>query len=450
MPANGYILMLCKMFSSAFVITDLFKNLPKQHKWLISGVGVFLCVLLVFPSGSESTKVHTNNQELEIGKRYALDINFDSLTPTTESAPQPSLDKKSFVVKKGDNLAIIFKRAGLSPQETYKVSRAGELAKKLLKIMPGQSLDLVIDEQGKLAELYYAYSPIDTLQIIKDQNQNFVSSLDTKTVDTRVNYAQGEIKNSLWHAGRDANLTDNQIMSLANVFSWDIDFALELRAGDSFYVMFEEQYVDGEFIGHGDIVAAQFINQGDAYTGIRYSDGNFYTPEGRSMRKSFLRAPVNFKYISSNFNPRRFHPIQKRVKPHNGTDYRAKTGTPVVAAGDGKVIKSSYNRFNGHYVFLQHSQGIETKYLHFSKRAVKQGQRVKQGQVIGYVGSTGMSQAPHLHYEFLVNGVHRNPRTVKLPKAQPIASKEKAAFSLLAKQRMEQLNNNKRIMLAKH
>jgi murein DD-endopeptidase MepM/ murein hydrolase activator NlpD len=238
-------------------------------------------------------------------------------------------------------------------------------------------------------------------------------------------------------------------MSLANVFSWDIDFALELREGDSFYVMFEEEYVDGEFIGNGDIVAAQFINQGDTYTAIRYSDGNYYTPEGRSMRKSFLRAPVNFKYISSNFNPKRFHPIQKRIKPHNGTDYRAKTGTPVVAAGDGTVTHSTYNRFNGHYVFIQHNQGIETKYLHFSKRAVKKGQRVKQGQIIGYVGSTGMSQAPHLHYEFLVNGVHRNPRTVKLPKANPIAKKEKAAFELLAKQRMAELNTNKRIMLAK-
>ncbi len=454
MQANGYILMLCVNFSSLVVIAELLKNLPKQHKWLISGVMAILCVLVFFPSSTDTPastdNVSETSKELEVGKRYDLAINLEADTKQVDTIPPtPQLDRKSFVVKKGDNLAMIFKRAGLSPQETYKVSRAGKLANKLLKIMPGQSLGLVIDNEGKLAELYYAYSPIETLKIIRDSKQNFVSSLDLKTVDTRVNYVQGEIKHSLWHAGRDARLTDNQIMSLANVFSWDIDFALELREGDSFYVMFEEEYVDGEFIGNGDIVAAQFINQGDTYTAIRYSDGNYYTPEGRSMRKSFLRAPVNFKYISSNFNPKRFHPIQKRIKPHNGTDYRAKTGTPVVAAGDGTVTHSTYNRFNGHYVFIQHNQGIETKYLHFSKRAVKKGQRVKQGQIIGYVGSTGMSQAPHLHYEFLVNGVHRNPRTVKLPKANPIAKKEKAAFELLAKQRMAELNTNKRIMLAK-
>lgn len=166
------------------------------------------------------------------------------------------------------------------------------------------------------------------------------------------------------------------------------------------------------------------------------------------MRKAFLRAPVNFKYISSNFKRKRFHPIQKRWKAHNGTDYRAKKGTPVVAAGNGKVIQSTYNKYNGNYVFIQHGDGIVTKYLHFSKRAVKKGQRVKQGQVIGYVGSTGMSQAPHLHYEFLVNGTHRNPRTVKLPDAKPIAKKYKQEFTLLAKQRLTELASSKRTLLA--
>ncbi|MDP5039696.1 MAG: peptidoglycan DD-metalloendopeptidase family protein, partial [Paraglaciecola sp.] len=221
-----------------------------------------------------------------------------------------------------------------------------------------------------------------------------------------------------------------------------------LRAGDSFYVLYEEHFIDGEYIENGDIVAAQFVNQGETYTAIRHSDGNFYTPDGRSLRKSFLRAPVNFKYISSNFNPNRFHPIQKRYKPHNGIDYRAAKGTPVVAAGDGKVIEAGYNRFNGNYVFIQHGENYTTKYLHFSKSAVKNGAKVKQGQVIGYVGATGMAEAPHLHYEFLVDGVHRNPRTVALPKAQPIDKAEAKAFASISAQRLTQLNNNKRIMLA--
>jgi len=161
------------------------------------------------------------------------------------------------------------------------------------------------------------------------------------------------------------------------------------------------------------------------------------------MRKAFLRAPVSFKYISSNFKPKRFHPIQKRWKAHRGTDYRANKGTPVVAAGNGKVTHSTYNKYNGNYVFIQHGNGIVTKYLHFSKRAVKKGQRVKQGQIIGYVGSTGMSEAPHLHYEFLLNGVHRNPRTVKLPDAQPIDKRYKDDFAALALQRLTELSGSK-------
>ena len=213
-------------------------------------------------------------------------------------------------------------------------------------------------------------------------------------------------------------------------------------------MVFEEKYIDGEFVGHGDIVAAEFVNQNEVFNAIKHTDGNFYTADGRSMRKSFLRAPINFTYVSSNFNPKRFHPVQKRIKPHRGTDYVARVGTPVMSSGDGKVIRSSYDKYNGHHVFVQHGEKYTTKYLHFTKRAVKKGELVKQGQIIGYLGSTGMVTGAHLHYEFLVNGVHRNPRTVKLPQAEPIDPQQKQAFFDLAAVRLEQLNNNKRIMLA--
>lgn len=184
------------------------------------------------------------------------------------------------------------------------------------------------------------------------------------------------------------------------------------------------------------------------FQAVRFTDDEYYTPDGKSMRKAFLRAPVNFKYISSSFKKRRFHPVQKRWKAHRGIDYAAKTGTPVVAAGDGKVTHSTYNKYNGNYVFIQHGNGIVTKYLHFSKRVVKKGQRVKQGQLIGKVGATGLAAGPHLHYEFLLNGVHRNPRTVKLPDAKPIAKKYKTKFTALSKKRMEALLGSKYSMLA--
>jgi murein DD-endopeptidase MepM/ murein hydrolase activator NlpD len=421
--------------------------LPKLHRFLIVTVLAVLLLVVLIPSQKSSSPV-SQLPELEIGKRYSLDINYQNLASSQPQEPTEELETQTFTVSKGDNLALIFKRAGLSPQETYRVSRAGELAKKLLKMKPGESLALTIDKAGKLAQLDYAFSVTDTLRIVKTPDNTFSSAIHSKPVDTRINYAQGQINNSFWNAGVEAKLTDNQIMSLAGVFGWDVDFALGIRKGDSFYVMFEERFVDGEFIENGDIVAAQFVNRGETYTAIRYSDGNFYTPEGRSMRKSFLRAPVNFKYISSSFKPRRFHPVQKRWKAHRGVDYAASRGTPVMAAGDGKVIKSAYNKFNGHYVFIQHGEKYVTKYLHFTKRKVKTGQSVKQGQIIGTVGATGLASGPHLHYEFLVDGVHRNPRTVKLPKAQPIAKKERDKFQLLATQRLAQLDNNKRIMLA--
>lgn len=421
--------------------------MPKPHRWFISGVASFLFVLFLFPSDPASALKSTATS-LEIGKRYNLEVNFDNFKVEDFSIVEEVNQTKSVVVKKGDNLAMIFKRSGLSPQQTYRVSKAGEQAKKLLKIMPGDVLELQIDPQGQLVSLQYPFSNTDTLIITKSDSDSFVSKIETLEVDTRLNYTQGDVTNSFWNAGLKANLTNNQIMQLAGIFGWDIDFALGLRAGDSFYVMFEEHYINGEFIENGDIVAAQFVNQGEAYTAIRYEDGNFYTPEGRSMRKSFLRAPVNFRYISSSFKKRRFHPVQKRWKAHRGVDYAADRGTPVMAAGDGKVIKAAYDKYNGHHVFIQHGEKYVTKYLHFTKRKVKKGQTVKQGQVIGTVGSTGLASGAHLHYEFLVNGVHRNPRTVDLPKAQPIANKEKAKFIDIAANRLQQLNNNKRIMLA--
>jgi murein DD-endopeptidase MepM/ murein hydrolase activator NlpD len=444
---NPYILLLCFTFRDEFVIKKSFENLPKPHRWIISGVAGFLFILFLFPSEPVSA-YKIPGSSLEIGKRYDLEINFDNFSVENFSGLEEINKAKSVVVKNGDNLAMIFKRNGLSPQQTYRVSQAGKLAQKLLKIMPGEVLKLHIDPKGQLISLQYPFSNTNTLIVSKGEGNTFTSKIETLEVDTRLNYTQGDVTNSFWHAGLKANLTNNQIMQVAGIFGWDIDFALGLREGDSFYVMFEEHYINGEFIQNGDIVAAQFVNRGEAFTAIRYDDSNFYTPEGRSMRKSFLRAPVNFRYISSSFKKNRFHPVQKRWKAHRGVDYAADRGTPVMAAGDGKIIKAAYDKYNGHHVFIQHGEKYVTKYLHFTKRKVKKGQIVKQGQLIGTVGSTGLASGPHLHYEFLVNGIHRNPRTVNLPKAQPIAKKEKAKFADIASIRLQQLNNNKRIMLA--
>jgi murein DD-endopeptidase MepM/ murein hydrolase activator NlpD len=243
-------------------------------------------------------------------------------------------------------------------------------------------------------------------------------------------------------------MTANQIMQLSTVFGWDIDFALDLREGDSFAIIYEQEYAEGEFLRNGNILAAEFVNQDERYTAIRYTDGNYYSENGTSMRKAFLRSPVDFKYVSSNFNPKRLHPVTGQVKAHRGVDYVAAIGTPIKAAGSGRVIEAGYNQFNGNYVFIKHNDTYTTKYLHLTKRNVSKGSSVKQGQIIGTLGKTGRVTGAHLHYEFIVNGVHRNPRTITLPKAESIARKEKNQFDALSQQLMTTLSQNKQTQLA--
>jgi len=436
-----------------------------------------MLILLLIPSEKATASRQTDDSSLQIGKRYELALpeaqdaelntplskvlqpkrketinekaNANFVNTESLSRANDSLTWQKAKVRKGDSLAKVFKRLGFSARTTHDVSSAqGKYSKLLKKINVGDVFQIGKNSTGKLAALNYPLSKTETLKVTLLDDGKYQSSKETKTVETRETIAHGVIKSNFWNAGIESGLNDGQIINLANIFGWDIDFALDIRAGDSFHVVFENRYIDGEYIGTGKILAAEFINKDDPFQAIRFTDGEYYSPDGRSMRKAFLRAPVNFRYISSNFKPKRFHPIQKRWKAHRGTDYRAKKGTPVVAAGNGKVTHSTYNKYNGNYVFIQHGNGIVTKYLHFSKRAVKKGQRVKQGQVIGYVGSTGMSQAPHLHYEFLLNGVHRNPRTVKLPDAKPINKKYKAEFSSLADQRLMELSGSKQALLA--
>jgi murein DD-endopeptidase MepM/ murein hydrolase activator NlpD len=262
-------------------------------------------------------------------------------------------------------------------------------------------------------------------------------------------YREGTIKESLYLAGMAAKLPDKTVMELANIFGWDIDFVFDIRKGDSFAVLFEERYIDGQRLGTGNILAASFTNRGKTYKAVRYKNSqgqsSYYTPEGLSMRKAFLRTPLDIFRISSGFNLRRKHPIHKKIKAHRGVDYAAPTGTPVYASGDGRVIEAGYTKANGNFVFIQHGQTYTTKYIHLHRKKVRSGQSVKQRQIIGTVGATGYATGPHLHYEFLVNGVHRNPRTVSLPKANPIPDTERPRFTKMATALLEQLDQNQQV-----
>ena len=467
-------IIIARLKIQLLALVAFFMQLPKKHRFIILAFSAIFLFLILLPSEKELTAQHTDSKAFQVGKRYQIAMpqnKNDNGTQDNKSNIRtieiPSLNDKAIIIKttpavntvnsqqkkpmtwqtvkvrNGDSLARIFKRLGFSAQATYAVSTAkGKDSKLLRKMHVGDTLRIASNDNHHVVALEYPLSKTDTLYI-NLVGESFQSHKESKTVEIREGVAHGTIKSSFWNAGTAAALTDAQIINFANIFGWDIDFALDLRENDTFRLVFEKKYVEGEYIGTGNILSAEFVNQGDVFQAIRFTDNEYYTPDGKSMRKAFLRAPVNFKYISSNFKRKRFHPVQKRWKAHRGVDYAAKTGTPVVAAGNGKVTQSTYNKYNGNYVFIQHGNGIVTKYLHFSKRAVKKGQRVKQGQLIGNVGATGLAAGPHLHYEFLLNGVHRNPRTVKLPDAKPIAKKYKTAFTVLAKKRLQTLSSIK-------
>ena len=348
----------------------------------------------------------------------------------------------SVTVKSGQTLDSIFRQQGFSIALLQRILKLNADTTGLKRISPGEVFDFRRNDAGEFAEMRY---PLDEERflLVRQSGDQLFADTQARLMSREIEQAQGVITSSLFMAGKEAGLSDQMVMKLANIFGWDIDFVLDIRDGDRFLVVYEKIYRDGEFLRDGNILAATFINQGERFQAIWYENGevaDYFAPDGRNMRKEFLRAPLNFSYISSNFNPRRMHPVLKRIRPHNGIDYYAPKGTPVYASGAGTVIQSGYSPANGNHVFIKHANSIVTKYLHFSKTAVKKGQKVRQGQTIGYVGSTGLATGPHLHYEFVLNGVHRNPRTVPLPKVEPLAGELLTTFQQQAAPMLTQLS----------
>lgn len=374
----------------------------------------------------------------------ATDDAIEDLAPKTLTPP-PEPPWNTVKVKKGDSLARIFKRAGFSSKQLYQVVNKAPEGKKLARIYPGQTLAFQSDDSGQLIGLKHTLSKLESVTYTYSADKKWTTQRDVRQPDTELAWANGKIESSLFLAGQQAGLSHNLIMDMANIFGGVIDFALDPRQGDTFHVLYENRLLDGEKISTGNILALSYTNRGDTVNAFRYEnskgDVGYYSADGVSMRKAFLLSPVDFTRISSNFNPRRLHPIYKTRRPHRGTDYAASRGTPVYASGDGRVVKSGYTRANGNYVVIRHGEQYMTKYLHLHKRRVKSGTRVKQGQVIGTVGSTGAATGPHLHYEFLVNGVHRNPRTIhkKLPKAKSLPKSEMPRFKIAINDRALQL-----------
>ncbi|MGA7799639.1 MAG: peptidoglycan DD-metalloendopeptidase family protein, partial [Gammaproteobacteria bacterium] len=349
------------------------------------------------------------------------------------ASPEPPGTWRSVTVHRGDNMATIFQRLNLSARELHDILALGTVTDTLKRIHPGEILQVHIGPEGNLLELIDEIDLTHGLKV-RRTDDGFQATAISRVPEHRVAYASGVIDSSLFNAAQDAGLSDNLTMELAGIFGWDIDFALNIRHGDRFTVVYEQLYLDGKKIGNGDILAAEFVNQGRIYRAVRYEkpDGtaNYYTPNGKSMRKAFLRTPVAFTRISSRFSLGRYHPILNRIRAHKGVDYAAPTGTPIKATGDGRIVFRGRKGGYGNVVILDHGRGYSTLYGHMSHfaRGERVGTRVHQGQVIGYVGMTGLATGPHLHYEFRINGVHRNPLKVKLPAAAPIEARYRQDF----------------------
>jgi murein DD-endopeptidase MepM/ murein hydrolase activator NlpD len=354
-------------------------------------------------------------------------------------------DWQEVSVKSGDSIAGIFSRLGISAQELHALLEQGGATHNLKKIYPGQTLRVVAGEDSKLVKLSYPIDQLSTLEVTRTEAGFDVSTL-TRTPDFQTRNASGVIDSSLFLAGNKAGLSDSLTMELAGIFAWDIDFVLDIRKGDRFTVLYEQMSLDGETIGNGTILAAEFNNRGKRYQAIRYTDAggktDYYSLDGKSMRKAFLRTPVEFSRISSGFSLGRKHPILNKIRAHKGVDYAASRGTPVKATGDGKIVLRGKKGGYGNTVILQHGSKYSTLYAHLSKYkgGLKNGSRVRQGDVIGYVGSSGLATGPHLHYEFRVNGVHRDPLRVKLPGADPLNKKYRDDFHTKAEALLAQLD----------
>ena len=417
-------------------------KVPVSHLYICAAVAAILGLISSFDR--DVTEAITS---FETDPRYA-DGELEALRTYAEQPPESEATTEQVIrIEPGDNLSTIFKKRDLPPGELQRILASGPLTERLHKVYPGHELTFVMDEGGNLLRFVYSPGPLERL-VFERSGEAYRGRKEIEEPTRKVAFKHAAIKHSLFVAGQRAGLEDPLIMRLEKIFQWDIDFLLDIRDGDEFSILFEELYLDDQRIDTGKILAAQFVNQGETHRAVLYSDSTgiaaFYSPQGESMRKDFLRAPLEFTRISSNFNLKRYHPLFKISMPHRGIDYAAPVGTPVLAAGGGTVRIAGRTTANGNYVVLRHGETFETKYLHLSRiaRGIRQGTRVEQGKTIGYVGATGYATGPHLHYEFLVSGLHHNPRTVELPKAKPIPASERNRFEESTGLILAQLDNH--------
>lgn len=425
---------------------------------------------IIGPNESDAKTVDVSFEEVLSDESIVDTLLEDSSTETAlaeSAAEKPAIEKVEEVVvakpkiqsitdenglnltisvEKGDTLSSLFEAVGLSGRLAFDIARIKE-NKALNRIKVGDALHFQLTPDFKLKELRLQINPVDSLVIKQAEDGKIVTSTEAEDIEWRTRAISGTINGSFSGAAQKAGLTGTQISELAGIYKWDMDFALDVRKGDQFIVILEEGYVgDTKVRGKSKILAAEYdgavVGQ---LTAIRFEhpDGevSFYTPEGRGFQKAFLRAPLNYRRISSNFTPKRYHPILKKWRSHNGTDFAASRGEPVSSTASGKIIYIGRKGGYGKTIIIKHQDGITTLYSHLNgyKNGLSRGDRVRQGELIGYVGSTGLATGPHLHYEFRVNNKQVDAMKVPLPRVSPIDGEELAHFKADTKRLLPQI-----------
>ena len=410
---------------------------------------------LTGPTGTGQTSLSTDTElpGMSMPSSEAADMNFETLTPFVKGSDtsktvtlSPLVDHPSLAavrsnadapdgalqtvvaVAPGNTLSGILNDHGVKIDQMPKLLTDNLVKQYLSNLNIGQELEIIQSPDGEFHSLRTRVGDDKRITIRRTASDFAVASIDLPIEKERV-VTSGTIEQSLYLAAAEANLKQSTIMELADIFQWELDFAKDIRKGDQFSLVYDRLYRDGSYIGDGDILAAEFIRGGKAHRAIRFTtdDGvtGYYGPNGQSKRRTFMRHPVDVVRITSKFNPSRLHPVLHQLRAHRGVDYGSPYGSPIYATADGKVLKSGTNGGYGNTVILQHGQKFSTLYAHMSKIAEKSivGKRVKQGDVIGYVGKSGRVTGTHLHYEFRVNGKQIDPLKVELPAAQPIDAK---------------------------
>lgn len=460
---------------------------PKSHLLAASGIAALLSLaLLVFPSSDVEAKKTTLNLDLETPAdqltqeqdaqeqtqatpdvtaspfaqiENGADDTQETATAEPEKAePAPTVvaknpNHKEVVVSRGDTLSTLFEKVGLPAAAVHEVLASDKQARQFSQLKRGQILQFELSPKGQLKQLHSKVSDLESISLSKSDNGYAFSREITKPY-VRTAYAHGVINSSLSQSAQRAGLSHSMTMDMASVFGYDIDFAQDIRQGDEFDVIYEQKVINGKTVSTGNILSARFTNRGKTYTAVRYTskqgNSSYYTADGNSMRKAFIRTPVDFARISSMFSMGRKHPILNKIRAHKGVDYAAPRGTPIKATGDGKVLLAGRRGGYGNTVVIKHGNTYQTLYGHMQgfAKGIQTGSNVRQGQVIGYIGTTGLSTGPHLHYEFQVNGVHVDPLGQKLPMADPIAKAEKQRFMQQSQPLMARMDQEKSTLLA--